>query len=255
MIALQKRLPYPRWRKRNIRECSRMKSQGISCPFRGMERIPAPFASLYEKAARMARETYYVPVAEEAVALLDGERVLDLGTGPGYLAIEIARRAPGARVEGIDLSRRLIEAARRNASAAGVTDRVHFERGDASRLRWADESFDMVISTGMVHALKKPVRVFEECLRVLKTGGTALVYDPAQVSSRIEDRDWKASFTPGEWVLFGLFRVFSKFNPRREYTREEMAGMIEKAGFRSYEIRKKGTEMRVRMTKTELTAF
>lgn len=232
-----------------------MKSRGITSPFHRMERIPAPFASLYEKAARMARETYYVPVAEEAVDFLDGERVLDLGTGPGFLAIEIARRAPGVRVEGIDLSRRLIEAARRNASAAGVTDRVHFERGDASRLRWADESFDMVISTGMVHALKKPSQVFEECLRVLKTGGTALVYDPAQISSRIDDREWKASFSPGEWVLFGLFRIFSKLNPRREYTREEMAGMIEAAGFRSYEIRKKGTEMRVRMTKTELTAF
>jgi ubiquinone/menaquinone biosynthesis C-methylase UbiE len=220
-----------------------------------MERIPAPFASLYEKAARTARETYYAPVAEEALTILEGGRILDLGTGPGYLPIEIARRAPGVRVEGIDLSRRLIEAARRNASAAGVTDRIHFEQGDASRLRWADESFDMVISTGMVHALKKPVRVLEECLRVLKTGGTALVYDPAQVSSRIDDRGWKASLTPAERILFGLFRIFSKLNPPRQYTRQEMAGMIEEAGFRSYEIRMKDNEIRVRMTKTELTAF
>jgi ubiquinone/menaquinone biosynthesis C-methylase UbiE len=203
----------------------------------------------------MALETYYVPVAQEAVGLLEGERILDLGTGPGFLPVEIARRAPRVEVEGIDLSRRLVESARRNASAAGVADRVRFEEGDASRLRWPDESFDMVVSTGMVHALKEPVRVFEECFRVLKTGGTALLYDPARVSSRIDEQAWKASFTPGEWILFLLFRIFAKINPGREYTRQEMAGMIEEAGFRSYEIRVKDKETRVRMTKTEMTAL
>ena len=56
-----------------------------------IERIPAPFASLYEKATRLVREVYYAQVAEEVVSKLKTGRILDLGTGPGYLPIEIVK--------------------------------------------------------------------------------------------------------------------------------------------------------------------
>ena len=52
-----------------------------------VERIPGLFVTLYEKAARMAIDTYYVPVANEVVANLKDGDILDLGTGPGYLPI------------------------------------------------------------------------------------------------------------------------------------------------------------------------
>ena len=128
-----------------------------------VERIPGPFITLYEKAARMAIDTYYVPVAEEVVASLKGGHILDLGIGPGYLPIEIAKRSPHITVHGIDLSRGLIEKARLNASKAGVSRQLHFEVGNASRLKFDDGSFDMVISTGMFHTLKDPIKVLKEC--------------------------------------------------------------------------------------------
>jgi ubiquinone/menaquinone biosynthesis C-methylase UbiE len=133
-----------------------------------IERIPAPFASIYEKATRLVVKTYYARVAEEIVFAFAKGRVLDLGTGPGYLPIEIARRAASVSVVGIDLSRPLITMAREKALDAGLSDRVQFEVGNATKLRFEEESFDRVVSTGMLHMLRDPVKMLVECRRVLK---------------------------------------------------------------------------------------
>ncbi|MEW6667373.1 MAG: class I SAM-dependent methyltransferase [Thermodesulfobacteriota bacterium] len=214
-----------------------------------VERIPGPFASLYEKATRMVIETYYVPISEEVVANLKAGHILDLGTGPGYLPIEIVKRSPQIRVHGVDLSRKLIEMARSNASKAGVAEQLHFEAGNASRLRFGDETFDMVLSTGMLHTLKDPVKVLKECNRVLKRGGTAWIYDPARVCSQIDIRRWRASFTLWERFMYMLLRPFAKISPGRTYEREQVAAMIEAAHFRKYEIKEHASEMRIRLTK------
>jgi ubiquinone/menaquinone biosynthesis C-methylase UbiE len=197
----------------------------------------------------MVLESYYAPVAEEVVRFLGAGRMLDLGTGPGYLPIEIVKRAPQIRIEGIDLSRKLIEKARTNALSAGVGERIHFEIGDASRLRYADDSFDMVISTGMLHSLKKPVQVLKECRRVLKPGKEAWVYDPARVSGHFDKEEWINSFTPLERVLYALFLIFTKINPGRVYDREKVVEIVKAAGFKEYEIRKNGSEIQARIKK------
>ncbi|RKZ83528.1 MAG: hypothetical protein DRQ39_09390 [Gammaproteobacteria bacterium] len=88
-----------------------------------IERIPWPLTSSYEKAARMMIESYYGPMAETILSSLPKGIVLDLGTGPGYLPIEMMKRSQPIKVVGIDLSRRLIHMARANASMAGLSDR------------------------------------------------------------------------------------------------------------------------------------
>jgi ubiquinone/menaquinone biosynthesis C-methylase UbiE len=138
-----------------------------------IERIPGVLASAYEKATRMVIESYYRPVAAEIVAHLNEGTILDMGTGPGYLPVEIAKRSPALTVIGVDLSRKLIEIARSNASKAGLADQLTFKSGNAGRLEFSDSSFDMVISTGMLHSLKEPVAVLQEIHRVLKAGREA----------------------------------------------------------------------------------
>jgi len=214
-----------------------------------IERIPGPFASIYEKATGMVVETYYVPLAEEIVLTLEAGRLLDLGTGPGHLPIEIVKRAPSIWVDGIDLSRSLIRRARSNASRAGVAERLHFQVGNASRLRSADQSYDMVISTGMLHTLKDPVKVLRECNRVLRPGGKAWIFDPARVCSCVDIRRWKATFTLWERFMYALFLRFAEINPGRTYDRRQVAAMIEAACFREYEIQQEAGEIRIKLTK------
>jgi ubiquinone/menaquinone biosynthesis C-methylase UbiE len=214
-----------------------------------IERIPAPFASIYEKATRLVVKTYYARVAEEIVFAFDKGRLLDLGTGPGYLPIEIARKAACVSVVGIDLSRPLITMAREKALDAGLSDRVQFEVGNATKLRFEEESFDRVVSTGMLHMLRDPVKMLVECRRVLKPGMEAWIYDPARVSSQIDNERWKASFTSVEQWLYRLFVFFARINPPHVYSREQIVSMIEAASFKKYRIEQDQEEWKIKLTK------
>jgi methylase of polypeptide subunit release factors len=74
-------------------------------------RIPSLLASDYIKATRLVIDSYYRPVAEEIVSSMNKGLILDLGTGPGHLPVEIVKIAPKINIIGVDLSRRLIKVA------------------------------------------------------------------------------------------------------------------------------------------------
>ncbi|MGD9321163.1 MAG: class I SAM-dependent methyltransferase [Desulfobacteraceae bacterium] len=214
-----------------------------------IERIPAPLASLYEKATRLVIESYYSQVAEEIVSSLRKGTLLDLGSGPGYLPIEVVKRSPLIKCDGIDLSGRLIKMALVNARKAGVADRLNFEVGNAAKLRFEDESYDMVISTGMLHMLRDPVRMLKECYRVLKQGGEAWIYDPASVSSQMDKEKWKASLNVMEKLSYVLFRLYLRVNPAYTYGREQVEEMIAATKFKEYEIEEEDREIKVKLRK------
>ncbi len=213
------------------------------------ESIPGPVASIYEKATRMVIEGYYAQVAEEVVSNLKTGKILDLGTGPGYLPIRIAKKSSSIKVDGVDLGRRFINMAKKNALKAGVADRLHFETGNASELRFEDGSYDMVISTGMLHMVRDPIRMLRECYRILKSGGEAWIYDPAQISPQIDIEEWKASFTFAEKIIHKLFVLYAKISPPQPYNREQVTEMIAATNFEDYQIEVAGKEIRAKLRK------
>ena len=93
-------------------------------------------------------------------------RALDLGTGTGQGAFAIARRFPAAEVIGADLSERMLAEAR-SKTPPDLSSRIRFERADASRLPYADGSFELVAHANMIP-------FFDELARVLAPGGQAL---------------------------------------------------------------------------------
>jgi ubiquinone/menaquinone biosynthesis C-methylase UbiE len=214
-----------------------------------IERIPGVLAGAYEKATRMVIDSYYCPVAEEIVANLNHGTILDLGTGPGYLPVEIVKRSPAINVIGVDLSRKLIEIARSNSAKAGLTDRLTFKTGNAVRLEFADSSFDMVISTGMLHSLKEPVAVLQEIHRVLKAGREAWIFDPAKVASAVDREKWKASLNLRERFFLFLFRLFGLHKPIKSYTREQATALIENTDFKNYWLDTYDNEIRIKLKK------
>jgi ubiquinone/menaquinone biosynthesis C-methylase UbiE len=217
--------------------------------FLGIERIPGVLASSYEKAARLAIESYYRQVAEEIVAEFKAGTILDLGTGPGYLPVGILKRSPAIRIVGVDLSQKLIRKANINVLKAGVSERVSFEVGNAAKLRYNDDAFDMVVSTGMLHSLKNPVNVLIEVNRVLKNGGEAWIYDPARIIQYIDREKWKASLTRRERFFLWFFGLLSLHKPIAVYRRDQVIPMIEAAGFKSYTIEEGDGEIRLRLKK------
>ncbi len=116
-------------------------------------------------------------VAARAVALQGQGQAADLGCGAGYLVLEMARRAPGLRVTGVDLSDQLLEDGRQAARQSGLGERVDFRLGNVEALPFPDHSLDLVVSTLSLHHWSDPVAVLDEIARVLKPGGSYLIFD------------------------------------------------------------------------------
>ena len=197
----------------------------------------------------MAIETYYSQVAEEIVSNFKSGVILDLGTGPGYLPIEIVRRAPDINIIGVDLSRKLIQMAQTNAAKAGLSHQLSFEAGNAAGLHFDNATFDMVINTGMLHSLNRPIAVLKEIYRVLKNGGEAWIYDPANVTTDIDKRKWKASLNIRERSFLWFFKLLGLHKPIAAYTREQVIPMIEATDFESFEIDERKNEIRIKLRK------
>ena len=117
------------------------------------------------------------------VNIPDGGIGLDIGCGSGALAIACAKRNPKARVVGLDrwgkeyasFSKTLCE----NNAKAETAENVTFEKGDALKLRYKDESFDAVFSNYVYHNIPSKNRqvILLETLRVLKKGGIFVIHD------------------------------------------------------------------------------
>ena len=214
-----------------------------------IQRIPGVLASSYEKATRFVIESYYSQVADEIVTSFATGTILDLGCGPGYLPVEIAKREPNINIIGVDLSKKLIHMAQENAAKAGLSGQLRFEVGNAANLRFEHDVFDMVISTGMLHSLKDPIKVLKEIYRVLKKGGQAWVFDPAKVASDVDLAKWKASLSFGDKFYLRLFKLLGLHKPITTYRRDEVLPMIEASGFKDYKIEEKDNEIRVKLKK------
>lgn len=114
------------------------------------------------------------------------ERVLDVGCGHGLMLVEAATRLRSGRAVGVDIWsdkdqwRNSREATLANAVGAGVADRVEVEEADARSLPFPDASFDVVLSTFVVHNLRPRTeqdRALREMVRVLRPGGHVAIVD------------------------------------------------------------------------------
>ncbi len=114
------------------------------------------------------------------------ELVLDVGTGSGLLLIAVARRLTTGRAIGIDVwsaeesSGNRPEVTLANARSEGVADRIDLWEGDAQKLPFGDEEFDVVLSSLVLHNIGETAgreQAVREMARVLKPGGRVLIQD------------------------------------------------------------------------------
>src|SRR5919205_1035255 len=109
--------------------------------------------------------------------LAPGERVLDLGSGAGTDSLVAAQMVgPQGHVTGIDMTPAMLAKARAAAAEAGLTN-VEFVEGEAERVPFRDESFDVVISNGVIDLIPDKDAVFSELHRVLAPGGRMQIAD------------------------------------------------------------------------------
>ncbi len=122
------------------------------------------FAPVYEFSMRTQKNIYdflYARIAEVA----KGKDVLELATGPGMIARHIAPAAKS--VVATDFAPKMIK----TALKAKNPDNLSFEVADATSLRFANDSFDIVVIANALHIIPNPEKALEEIRRVLKDGG------------------------------------------------------------------------------------
>jgi arsenite methyltransferase len=151
-----------------------------------------------ERVSRHVEAVYTTPdvveqrrLVVEALALQPGERVLDIGAGPGFLACEIAELVgEQGLVHGIDPSESMLAIADHREHAPGSAP-TEFRDGDAVALPYPDESFDAAVSTQVYEYVEDMPAALAEARRVLRPGGRLLILDTDwdSIVWRSSDRD------------------------------------------------------------------
>jgi SAM-dependent methyltransferase len=164
-----------------------------------------PSAAAYDAIVGSVLEGFYARVAGEVAAVHPGGKVLEVGSGPGRLAVRLAREAPSMTLTGVDISDATVERANRRATRTGLSGRARFEVGDVAALPLSDREFDGVVSTLSLHHWPDPASGLAEIYRVLKPGEEARIYDlahwlwrPARSGERLSQLAAASPFGGGE---------------------------------------------------------
>lgn len=123
--------------------------------------------------------TEWLPSVPDVHARLQADppaRVADVGCGSGWSSIAIARAYPKAQVDGFDLDEESVAAARANAEAEGLTDRVTFQLRDASDPELSGR-YDLAIAIECVHDMARPVEALRAMRSMASEEGTTIVVD------------------------------------------------------------------------------
>ena len=150
-----------------------------------LRRYSMPSAGIYDRVTGLLFRDRYDEIARQVGAEAPaGATVLDAGCGPGEILVRVARFAPSLRLTGLDVDATMIDRAERKAARwlrggtgpASVTAPT-FVVSDVAAMPFADESFDLVVSSFSVHHWPDPHAGLAEVVRVLKVGGRAIVWD------------------------------------------------------------------------------
>jgi ubiquinone/menaquinone biosynthesis C-methylase UbiE len=203
-------------------------------------------AEQHARWAKMASRLIYAPFARRIVrgitSLEGGSTVVDLGTGPGILAIEFHKLLPQAKIIGVDLSSDMLEIARRNADEAGMSN-YETRLGRAEEIPAKSNSVNLVVTQSSLHEWEDPQEGLSEIFRILKPGGSLILKD--------YNRDWLSKWRRNLFKFF-MAMVGESYEDHLEmfkFTFDEVADLLREAGFDEIKGKARGLQLFVQALK------
>ena len=209
-----------------------------------MERLPESESIVELEDARRFNELMggrlrkheYRGLARDAVALgvPRGGKALDVGTGPGFVAIEVARllQGTGCQVIGLDISEAMLALAAENAQREGLEGMITWRQVDAKCMPFEDGEFDLVVCNDSLHHWEDPLVVFDEIARVLKDGGQCLVHD----SKRLHKWAPRLMSWAIGMIIPSDFRVHYWNSIKSSYTPQELSTILEDSRLQGWRV-------------------
>jgi len=213
-------------------------------PYKGLG-MEGPIAVWYAKNTRKDTGRFQQVARDVAERAPAGASVLEIGPGPGYLAIEIARS--GRRVTALDISETFVKIINENALRAGVT--VDARHGSASSMPFADNSFEFVVTMAAFKNFTAPLSALNEIHRVLVPGGEAAVIDLRKDAARgdIDSEIAKMGLSALSAMLTRW--TFRYMLLKRAYTQQDLERMLSVSRFQSWHIETGGIGFVLRLKK------
>ncbi|HEB12648.1 MAG TPA: methyltransferase domain-containing protein [Actinobacteria bacterium] len=183
-----------------------------------------------------------------ALAPFNNDTILDIGTGPGVYAFDIAKTAPSCRVVGLDISQTFVDIATERAKKASVAN-VEFALGNIEKLEFADDSFSKIICAGVISVVGKRNDAVRELSRVLSPGGVLAVREPTRSDSSfsrmicgLPDKSRIRRLCSQTGLLFGHFSPDFM-------TEKELRALFDSANFSSISFDVHGQDILITATK------
>ena len=183
---------------------------------------------------RQTQDTEHLEKILGFLKISDGMRILDLGTGSGYLSFPIAKNNPGCDVIGLDIVNAALEANRTRADVEGI-ENLSFVSYDGIDFPFEDDTFDLVVTRYALHHFPDIEHSVGEVSRVLKNGGIKFY----------TKEEWNAICSRQGLVTVDSFDSSIRF-PKKKDTAlgyEEVLEKHDKAVIESYDLVETDTEL------------
>lgn len=139
---------------------------------------------MFDQFARGMRDKGWNGIDGMIASGIQGGDVLEVGPGPGYVGLELAKKIKPESLTGCEISGAMLHFARKNAREYGID--ATYVQGNAMQMPFADASFDSVVSNGSLHEWERPIEVFNEIYRVLRKGGRYCITDLRRDVGRVK---------------------------------------------------------------------
>lgn len=186
----------------------------------GMEGI---FARFYDKNVRKNLKDYQNHAREIAENINPNDTVLEIAPGPGYSSIELAKLGT-YQVTGLDISKTLVEIARKNASS--LNKKIDFIQGDAASMPFPNDNFDLIFCRAAFKNFSHPIKALDEMHRVLKPGKKAIITDLRKDVSNNVINDYVQEMQLDFFNMIITRLIFKQMLIKRAYTKSQVHSYV-----------------------------